>query len=120
MAWCAKKAMEFFGEPIQNYSGNPKWDSIIKLMNDIPTNFSHKMIFGEDFDSFNTITILDLDRDIDLRFLDEDEMIDFLKDVNFISYANSYKNYHDQMKKDYPNRHIDDFNFFIKNSSKNN
>lgn len=113
MGFSKKKAMEIMGERIENHSNDPAWNEIIRLMHELPINFSPYMIYGEDFDSLNTIRLLDLDRDIKLDFLDTDELIEFLKDEDFIEYADLYKIYHDGIKETDLNRHIEDFNFFI-------
>ena len=120
MAFSKKKALEIMGALIENYSNDPTWYEIIQLMNNLPINFSPYMIYGEDFDSFNTILLLDLDRDINLKFLDKEDLIEFLKDVNFLTYVNSYKIYHDSCIETNPNNYIEEFNFFIENIIKLN
>ena len=116
MGFSKEKAIKIMGELIEDHSNDKIWDEIIQLMNKTQINFSPYMIYGEDFDSFNTILILDLDRDIELRFIDKEELLEFLKDEKFITYVNLYKNYCDRMKEN-GNSHNDDFNLFIKNLS---
>ena len=113
MAFSKKKALEALGELIVNYSNDEIWNEIIQRMNNLPINFSPYMIYGEDFDSFNTISILDIDRDVSLRFLDKEELLEFLIDKNFLIYLDLYKNYCDEKESD-SNIFIEDFNFFIK------
>jgi len=111
MGFSKRKALEALGELISNYSSDETWNQIIELMNNSEVNFSPYMIYGKDFDSFNTITILDIDRDLDLRFLDKEELLEFLIDKNFLIYLDLYKNYCDEKGND---SNIEDFNFFIK------
>ena len=113
MGFSKKKALEALGELISNYSNDEIWNEIIQRMNNLPINFSPYMIYGEDFDSFNTISILDIDRDISLRFLDKEELLEFLIDKKFLIYLDFYKIYCDEKGSD-SNIFIEDFNFFIK------
>lgn len=113
MGFSKRKALEALGELISNHSSDETWYKIIELMNNSEVNFSPYMIYGKDFDSFNTISILDIDRDLSLRFLDKEELLEFLIDKNFLIYLDLYKNYCDEKGND-SNIFIEDFNFFIK------
>jgi len=113
MSISREQSMKFLGELIENHSTDPVWNEIIDLMNKSSINFSPYMIYGEDFDSTNTVSLLDLDRDLNLSFADKEELLYFIKCEDFILYVEMYRLFYKDIKEKYPNRHIDDFNFFV-------